>query len=308
MRLDAAGDYASVPFISSDGRRVVFEKWTWDSDLYRLALDNGMKISGSPIRFLSSTRSDFDPAYSPDGLRIAFGSDQSGGSGIWVAEADGSNAREVFAREDWATYHPEWSPDGRQLVFAFKGPGEHDIYKTSAEGGTALRLTSDPIDELTPFWSRDSRWIYFSSAKTGRFEVWKIPAEGGEAVQVTHDGGFAPRESPAGDWLYYVASEREHATLWRTKTTRGEAEKVLPSVYRGCFSPVKDGVYFLTSVGAREFELRFIALKNGPITTLERMTAWSMGRLTVSPDQKSIVFRRVDDDVDVDIMMIENFR
>ncbi|RPI18133.1 MAG: hypothetical protein EHM61_28950 [Acidobacteria bacterium] len=241
-------------------------------------------------------------------MRIAFGSDQSGGSGIWVAEADGSNAREVFAREDWATYHPEWSPDGRQLVFAFKGPGEHDIYKTSAEGGTALRLTSDPIDELTPFWSRDSRWIYFSSAKTGRFEVWKIPAEGGEAVQVTHDGGFAPRESPAGDWLYYVASEREHATLWRTKTTRGEAEKVLPSVYRGCFSPVKDGVYFLTSVGAREFELRFIALKNGPITTLERMTAWSMGRLTVSPDQKSIVFRRVDDDVDVDIMMIENFR
>jgi len=196
------------------------------------------------------------------------------------------------------------------LVFVFKGPGQHDIYKASAEGGKPARLTSDPIDELTPFWSRDGRWIYFSSAKTGRMEVWKIPADGGKAVQVTRDGGFAPRESPAGDWLYYASSDRDHAVLWRTKTTEGKAEKVLRGVYGGCFSPVNDGVYFVTSVGVREFELKFIALKNRKITTLERMTAWSMGRhggLTVSPDQKSIVFRRVAD-VNVDIMMIENFR
>ena len=68
-----------------------------DSNIWRLSLSGPGVATGPPARFIASTRSEEAAQYSPDGKRIAFESDRSGVHGIWVSDADGSNAVELFS-------------------------------------------------------------------------------------------------------------------------------------------------------------------------------------------------------------------
>ena len=58
-----------------------------------------------------------EPAWSPDGSRIAFVSDRSGTEEIWSADVDGSNVVRHTHFSGPLPSSPSWSPDGRSLVF-----------------------------------------------------------------------------------------------------------------------------------------------------------------------------------------------
>jgi TolB protein len=66
------------------------------------------------------------PQISPDGRRVGLWSDRSGGSEIWVANLDGSNAVKLTSVGEFATGYPHWSPDGERIVFhsSFEGQPE----------------------------------------------------------------------------------------------------------------------------------------------------------------------------------------
>ena len=77
---------------SPDGERIVFDML---GDLYVVA------ASGGTARALSSGLGfDTQPTYSPDGTHLAFVSDRSGADNLWVANADGSEPRQISFRDD----------------------------------------------------------------------------------------------------------------------------------------------------------------------------------------------------------------
>jgi Tol biopolymer transport system component len=99
-----------------------------------------------------------DPRWSPDGARIAFTCDNSWGWGIYVMQADGTdavrlsppNGPEAFTYDAMTV----WSPDSHQLAFVSFRADALDIYVMSAVGGTATRLTGDAILDLISDWSK----------------------------------------------------------------------------------------------------------------------------------------------------------
>jgi Tol biopolymer transport system component len=121
--------------------------------------------TGSPARFIASTRSEEAPQYSPDGKRIAFESDRTGVYDIWVSDADGSNAVELISQPGASCGNASWSPDGQRIAFNFDAGGNTDIYVMRASGGKPIRLTTDPGDDESGNWSRDGNWIYFQSTR-----------------------------------------------------------------------------------------------------------------------------------------------
>ena len=140
----------------------------FDANIWRLSLSGPGVATGPPARFIASTRLDAAAQYSPDGKRIAFESDRSGVHGIWVSDADGSNAVELFSRAGAGSGTARWSPDGQRIAFDSNPEGNLDIYVIRASGGKPIRLTTDPADDDAPSWSRDGNWVYFASKRTGR--------------------------------------------------------------------------------------------------------------------------------------------
>ncbi len=186
------------------------------------------------------------PQYSPDGRKIAFQSDRSGGWGLWTCDADGENCQQLMSFRGFTGGSPRWSADGRWLTFDSRAEGKSQIYVISADGGLQRRITAGNAENIIPSWSHDGRWIYFSSDRSGQWRVWKAPSKGGEAVQVTNTDSQAAFESVDGKYLYFNSELRGNA-LFRVPADGGEEKQVAAELsWWGNFGVTKNGVYFLS--------------------------------------------------------------
>ncbi|HWU36450.1 MAG TPA: hypothetical protein VN203_02320, partial [Candidatus Acidoferrum sp.] len=219
-RLAFSTGEAFFPTISRKGNRLAYHRVTGDPNIWRLPLSGPGIASGLPVRIIASTHADSAPQYSPDGKRIACESDRSGIRDIWISDADGSNAVELFSRAGASYGSPRWSPDGKSIAADFEAEGNLDIHVIPASGGKPIPLITDPADDLSPSWSRDGKWVYFTSNRTGRYEIWKVPAGGGKAVQVTRNGGETAVESPDGKSIYFTKAFTSSA-LWKMPLSGG---------------------------------------------------------------------------------------
>jgi len=275
----------------------------------RLELAGSHRVEELPM---SSTRVDSLPQYSPDGKRMAFGSNRSGSFELWVCNADGSNTGKLTSFGGPDVEGPAWSPDGRRIVFNVLSGGLNDIYIVSADGGKPERLRGSRTKESASAWSRDGKWIYVNSERSGMACAWKIPAEGGAAVQVTQQGGTDAVESPDGKFVYYTRSRREDKfELWQAPVEGGKESRLIESVgQNGAFAVVKGGIYFFSdwndpSVGYFNFATRRVETA-GRVEKLKDVEVVS--GLSVSPDSRWLLYATGRPNASGNLMLVENYR
>jgi len=200
--------------------------------------------------FANSTRIDGEALFSPDGGRIAFGSDRSGLPEIWVAARDGSGLQQITSLGAAQIGVTGWSPDGAYIGFDAAIAGNSDVYVVGSDGGNLRRLTSDPAREGLPSWSGDGRWIYFVSTRSGvNPDVWRMTPDGGQPTRITRNGGFQPGESPDGQSLYYLdhyPGPNGTAKLMRATVDGGQETVVLEGVRPFLWSVTEKGIAFVT--------------------------------------------------------------
>jgi len=314
QRLAAGGDNVSALSLSTQGHRLVYEQVIRDRNIWRIGgpglLGQISTIKGSSAtRLIASTKTEYDPQFSPEGLRIAFASNRSGTMEIWVCASDGSNPVPVTALGG-AAGSPRWSPDGQQIVFDWIKRGTWVIYVVRTDGGLPRRLTSENSSDVRPSWSRDGRWIYFGSNRSGDWQVWKMPAEGGKAVQVTQKGGFEAFESPDGKWLYYAKYYGVQG-IWKVPVAGGEEDKVLDHGTNGFWTVGKRGIFLLNprTKSAPNIEFLGFATRVIQITKLREdvMFGLDSGAISVSPDARWILYASFDQ-IGSDLVLVENLR
>ena len=102
---------------------------------------------GGGARRLAAPGSPTDPAFSPLGRRIAFGSR----SEIWVMFEDGTSVRQVTVGPEPAR-EPSWSPDADAIAYARGFAGDRDLYIVGADGNGVRQLTKGRADDWAPAW------------------------------------------------------------------------------------------------------------------------------------------------------------
>lgn len=275
--------------------------------IWRTGVPNPPAKAAPPVSFISSSRGDLTPRFSPDGRKIAFCSARSGSSEIWVCERDGSNAVALTSFGGPVTDGADWSPDGRRIAFHSRAEGQAEIYSISSEGGVPRRLTNSPADDVIPRWSQDGEWIYFGSNRGGRYEVWKMPAEGGAALPVTKNGGFFAVESRDRKYLYYTKI-RGTGGLWKMPLAGvGPETRVLESIFYCSFALRPEGIfYFPGEYTLGQTTLQFFSFATGTTRTIlrfERARIRSMP--AVSPDGQTRLYAEMAPQ-SADLMLVEN--
>jgi Tol biopolymer transport system component len=106
--------------------------------------------------------------WSADGSRLAY-HEATPGDPIYVADADGANARRVLVSPPGVhTHHPSWSPDGRYLYFTGGTPPDAmDVWRVRADGGTPERITEHRSRVAHPVMLDDRTLFYTATADDG---------------------------------------------------------------------------------------------------------------------------------------------
>lgn len=217
----------AVPLTSTTGVREVSPAWSADGSRLAFERDSDtqddiyvMNRDGSGVtRLTEASGRDSDPAFSPDGTRIAFTSrrelSSSVASEIWVMDADGTDERVLVGDFDNGfASAPSWSPDGTQIAYVGGEtigslPG---VYVADVDGtGEPLLLTGDAEGAGAPDWSPDgSLIVYAQRDDSNNQELYTIRPDGTGGAQLTDTDDLLendPSWSPDGDRISYETRE-----------------------------------------------------------------------------------------------------
>jgi dipeptidyl aminopeptidase/acylaminoacyl peptidase len=222
---------------------------------------------GGEARQLTELRVDAsDVAWSPDGERLAFRSDEHQRdehsyprADLWTVGLDGHLTRLTDDEYDWRG--PVWSPDGRRLVATgvvgldviirerWDHGSPNDLWLFEADGSARRNLTEEwDLIPGEPMWSPDGAFLYFTANTGGNTHIFRLDVEAGAVEQVTHGDGRIGAIS-------FSADGRTVAYVGRDATQPGD-------VYAG---PIGGSARKVTAVNAR-------LLAEVDLRTPERMT------------------------------------
>jgi Tol biopolymer transport system component len=209
-----------------------------DGNLHPFRMDR----DGKNKRDLTKDSAEFAYGFSasPDGKRIAYHKSYQ----IYIADADGSNARHVETGKPF-NFVPLWSPDGSRLLFL---SGEHyDCHPHVVKAdGTGLKKAADRggyrgvVEFLDvadfhggssdyPVWATDGKTVFYT-AKVGRsVELFRVTHDGKSERLTESPAGtlhYHPEPSPDGRWLVYGSKRDGVRQLYVRRLADGKEHRV----------------------------------------------------------------------------------
>ena len=185
-----SADALGGTFPGTNGR-LVFDR---DSRLYTVNPDGSGETPITPEQFSAA-----EAAVSPDGNRVAFNYSGTGGYGIWVVNANGSQSHQVTTEQEAVAGNdtdPTWSADGNRIAFVRSG----DLMVMNADGSGTTNLTANFTPSVRdPSWSPVGDRIAFGTQS----QIYTVDLSGSPPQQLPTGQAHDPSWSPDGSRIAY---------------------------------------------------------------------------------------------------------
>ncbi|MEQ8425817.1 MAG: amidohydrolase, partial [Cyclobacteriaceae bacterium] len=199
-----------------DGKTIAFD---FLGDIYTMPI-----TGGKATQFTSGMAFDSHPKFSPDGKKLLFITDRSGGENIWWFSLDKKDSLQVSKGNTDHYQSAEWAPDGNYIVGA-RGTRNLKLWLFHKDGGGGAQLIDKPenLKTIEPAFGPDGRYIWFSrrtaawnyNAQFPQYQIAVYDREKGEMETRTQQYGsaFSPTLSPDGKWLVYGSRYNDETGL-----------------------------------------------------------------------------------------------
>jgi len=208
-----------------NGRLLFHSNRTGNYDIYVLDLETG---AITPLT--NSPQNEVEPAFSPDGTRIAFARARTDprGQDLYVMNADGSDQHQIAYMEDGFAMTPDWSPDGEQIAFYATKDSHFHLFVVSPDGGDVMELPGSDLNDMMPDWSPDGDRLAFTSDRNGHADLYVMSVDGSNLRWLTNSmpDEWRPRWSPDGRHIVFQANYTGHWEIYIINVETGEIEQL----------------------------------------------------------------------------------
>ena len=198
-----------------------------------------MPVSGGVAEPVTDEMGDcHEPAWSPDGTRIAFHSYQDGNYHIWTVNPDGSELRQITDGL-YDDREPDWSRGGDTIVFSSDRNGNYDIWQVSLTDQVLAPLTQDRSNDYHPSVSPAGGEVAFVSERSKAPGIYRM-SNGEETL-------MAPSEVPIAAPSWNKAGSQLTFTTYDGKTSKMYVADAAQAEVRSVSAPGEDIFPFRTS-------------------------------------------------------------
>jgi len=264
------GQYRSVRF-SPDGERIAHTnalRATFGSDIFVTSIRDG-----STTRVTSDSMY-LAPEWSPDGRRVVFASNRTGGatqSFVISADAAGGGAFDTLLARTNRIYEHEITPDGKRILWREDvAVNARDILSAELSSKSVRPERATRFDERGIALSPDGEWYLYTSTETGRSEVY-LSRLGGDGARwrVSPSGGAEPRWARNGEIFY-----RTLESIYVTRATLNANPQVAPPRLLFADPYYYIGFEAIWDVSADGQQFAFVALDQSALAYVDLMVNW----------------------------------
>ena len=299
--LPAAAPYLEpVRFTVSEGTNIAVAR-SPDGQLLAFDLQGTLFIlpaaGGDAKAITDGLGDDRQPAFSPDGTRLAFQSFRDGNFHIWSSKPDGTDLRQ-HTRGPYDHREPMWSPDGKKILLSSDraAAGSYDLWELDVATSQLTPLTKNPGDDFQPAYSPDGTTIAFVTTRADGPGIYLRTADGTEKKLVALGGPVtnpqnpppapnAPAWSPDGNFLSYQVAGAGATSLNLVDVTTGtsrvlsaEGEDVFP--FRAAWL---DTATLLYTADGKIKRLSFTPTAGAAVTTVPFAAPLTVNRAHYTP-------------------------
>jgi tricorn protease len=209
--------------------------FAYAGDLWSVPRDGG-----AAVRLTSGAGVETDPAFSPDGTRIAFTGEYDGNVDVFVVPAAGGVPKRL-------TWHPAadhvlgWTPDGRRVIFGSSRSayaGFDEMFSVPAEGGVEEKLplpsgyaaSMSPDGQSIAYEPNGKAFVMWKRYRGGRTtRIWLARLSDSTITKVprANSNDFNPMWS--GDRVYFLSDRNGPVTLFYYDVKAKAVREAIPN-------------------------------------------------------------------------------